>query len=184
MNRVSPCIAHAPQSNASRFTASEFTASRFTASRLTAFRSITSRSTAFRSIASRSTTSKYTSNLDRSWPPGVSPNTQFRLPSASLSSLDLGLQVHYQTRSITASKCISEFTPSLGIQVHLQTHWILASKCISEFTQCQSPRASPNTLEHGLQVHLQGVTGGIRRYRGNKGGQSDGEYLFSRPQSR
>jgi len=35
-----------------------------------------------------------------------------RPPSASLSSLDLSLQVHIQTRSITASKCITEFTRS------------------------------------------------------------------------
>jgi len=38
--------------------------------------------------------------------------------------------VHLQTRSITASKCIFEFTQSLGLQVHLQTRSIMASKYI------------------------------------------------------
>jgi len=45
------------------------------------------------SSASKSTTSKYSSNLDRSWPPSQSPN-----------SLDHGLKVHLSTGSITASK--------------------------------------------------------------------------------
>jgi len=40
-------------------------------------------------------------NLARSRPPSTSPNL-----------LDHGLQVHLQTRSITASECISELTPS------------------------------------------------------------------------
>jgi len=75
--------------------------------------------------------SKCISKLTRSWP-----------PSPSLSSLERSLQLHLQTRSITASKCISEFTRSLGLQVHLQTRWIAASKCISEFTRSQSPSAS------------------------------------------
>jgi len=73
-----------------------------------------------------STASKYSSNLTRSRPPSVYPNSvdyglQFHTntaskciseftrswpPSASLSSLDLGLQVQFSTRSITASKYI------------------------------------------------------------------------------
>jgi len=48
-----------------------------------------------------STASKYSSNLAQSRPPSASPN-----------SLNHGLQVHHQTHSITASKCISEFTRS------------------------------------------------------------------------
>jgi len=56
---------------------------------------------ASRTTASRLTASKYSSNIARSWPPSASPN-----------SLDHGLQVHLQTRSITASECISEFTRS------------------------------------------------------------------------
>jgi len=46
---------------------------------------------------------------------------------------------------------------------------ITISKCIS------------TTLD---QVHLQGAMAVVRRYRGNGGGQSDGEYIFGRPQSR
>jgi len=120
MNKVSASIAHASWSTASRFTVPRFTTYRFTASRLTASRSIASRSTAY----------KYSSNLARSWPRSVSPNTlnfsievhlwvhtisafkcisklaQSRPPSASLSRLNLCLQVHLQTRSITVSKYI------------------------------------------------------------------------------
>jgi hypothetical protein len=40
--------------------------------------------------------------------------------------------MHVQTRSITASKCISELH-DLGLQMHLQTRSITASKCISGF---------------------------------------------------
>ena len=69
---------------------------------------------------SKSTASKYSSELARSRP-----------PSASLSSLNLGLQLHLETRSIPASKCISEFSRS------------------------QSPSASPNAIDHSLKVHLQ-----------------------------
>jgi len=173
MNWESTSIAHASQSTASRFTVS-----RLTASRLTTFGSIASRS-----IASRSTASKYSSNLDQSWPPTLSPNTlnygfQLHLWVHSISA-----SLHLQTRSITACKFIPELTQSLGLQVHLQTCSIPASKCISEFNRSQSPSASPNTLHHSLQVHLQGVMAVVWRYRGNRGGQSDVEYIFGRPQS-
>jgi len=124
--------------------------------------------------------SKCICTLARSRPPSVSPDSldyglhvptimaskcisklaRSRPPTASLSPLDLSLQVHLQTRSITASKCISEFMimaskcifklarlrpPSShdhGLQLHLQTGSITASKCISEFTQSLSPSAS------------------------------------------
>jgi len=87
---------------------------------------------------SKLTVSKYSSNLARSWPPSVSPD-----------SLDYGLQV----RTIMASKCISKparcWPPSaslssldLSLQVHIQTRSITASKCISEFTRSTSPSAS------------------------------------------
>ena len=72
--------------------------------------------------------SKCISKLARSWP-----------PSASLSSLDLSLQVHIQTRSITACKFAHSLPPTY---VHLQTRSILASRCISEFTRSTSPSAS------------------------------------------
>jgi len=89
--------------------------------------------------------------------------------------LDHGLQVHPQTRTIMASKCISEFNLisaskcisellDRGLQMHLQTRSITASKCISEFnlisaSKCisklarlQPPSAAPNSTDHGLQV--------------------------------
>ena len=80
----------------------------------------------------------------------------------------------------------------------------MASKCISKLDRSQSPSSYPNSLNHGLQVHLwvhsiyvskclsntldqvhlQGATAVVRRYRANRGGQSDGEYIFGRPRSR
>jgi hypothetical protein len=90
---------------------------------------------------------------------------------------DHGLQVHLQTCSIAASKCISELH-ALGVQIHLQTHsimasncisefnLILASKCISEFIRTWPPSSSRSStcfrppseylssLNYGLQVHL------------------------------
>jgi len=97
---------------------------------------------------SQSTASKSSSNLAQWWP-----------QSASLSSLDLCLQVHVQTHSITASQWIyipdRSQPPSaslslldLGPQLHLQTRSITASKFISEFTQSLSPIASTNLHTH------------------------------------
>jgi len=43
---------------------------------------------------------------------------------------------------------------SIGLQVHLQTRLITASTCISEFTRSWPPSASPNSLDHGLQVRI------------------------------
>jgi len=96
-----------------------------------------------------STASKYFSKLTSSRPPSASPN-----------SLDHSLQVHLQTRSITATKCISKLPwlrpPSShdhGLQVHLWVHSILVSKFISEFTRFRPPSVYLNSLDHGLQVH-------------------------------
>jgi len=72
------------------------------------------------STASRSPNSKYSSSLARSWP----------ATSTSPNSVNHSLPVHLQTRSITASKCISEFTQSC------------------------SRIASPNSLDHGLGVYF------------------------------
>jgi len=100
------------------------------------------------STASRSTTSKYSSNLDRSWPPSAFPKSlDHGLQVHLWVPLDPGLKVNFQTRSITASKCISEL-------YNLQIRSITTSKCISKFTLSQPPNASPNPLHHGLQVHL------------------------------
>jgi hypothetical protein len=87
-------------------------------------------------------------------------------PSTHPISINHGLQVHLQTRLITASKCISELHDR-GLQMHLQTRSIVASKCISEFnltsaSKCISklarlrpPSVSQSSLNHGLPVHLQ-----------------------------
>jgi len=115
------------------------------------------------------------SQLPSHLPPDLPP-PDWPPPSTPPISIDLGLQGHHQTRSITASKCISELH-ALGLQVHLQTHSITDSKCISElhdlglqvhlqirsitpskrisqFTRSWPPSASPNSLDLGLQVHL------------------------------
>ena len=60
----------------------------------------------------------------------ISKLAQSRRPSASLSSLNLGLQLHLQPRSIVAWKCISQLA----------------------WSRLQS--ASPNSLDYVLQVHL------------------------------
>jgi len=69
-------------------------------------------------------------------------------PSASPYLLYYSLQVHLQTRSITASKCIFKFALSqppcvspnslnYSLQVHIHTRSITASECISMFTPSQ-----------------------------------------------
>ena len=81
------------------------------------------------------------SKLVQSWPPSASPN-----------SLDHGLQVYLQTRSITACKFARSWPPSaspnslnLSLHVHIQTRSFTASKCISDFTRSQSPGAYPQS---------------------------------------
>jgi len=86
-------------------------------------------------------------------PPDLLPPDR-PLQSTPAISIDHSLSVLLQTRSITASKCISEF------------NLISASKCISKIalsrppcaslssTWSRPPSASPNSLYHGLQVHL------------------------------
>jgi len=135
--------------------------------------------------------SKYISEFTRSRPQCVCKLARSRPPRESLSLLELGLLVHLHTRSIAASKCISEFTwswsPSVSpntldylLQVHLQTRTIRDSK----FAWSCPPNASPNSLDPGLQVHLQAAMAGVWWYWGNGGGQSDGEYIFGIPWSR
>jgi len=69
------------------------------------------------------------------------PLAQSQPPSASLSPLNLGLKLHLQPHSITASQCISTLALSpppsaslssldLGIQVYLQTRLSTASQYI------------------------------------------------------
>ena len=84
-------------------------------------------------------------------------------PSTRPISLDHGLQVYLQTRSIMASKCISKLARSRppstspnslnhGLQVRLQTRSITASMCISKLTRLRPPSESTDSLDYGLQV--------------------------------
>jgi hypothetical protein len=95
--------------------------------------------------------SKCISRLARSRPPSASPSrtiiafkcifklARSRPPSASPNSLDCGLQVYPQTRSIAASK------------VHLQTRAIMAPERIPEFTRSSFSGAPRIALKHSLQ---------------------------------
>jgi len=82
------------------------------------------------------------------WPP----------PSSPPILLDHSLQVHLETRLITASKCISKLARlrppnplNHCLEVHLQTRSTTASKCISNYAWLRPP----SSHDHGLQVHLQ-----------------------------
>jgi len=97
-----------------------------------------------------STASQYSSKLAR-----------LRPASASPISHDKGLQIHLQTHSIVAYKCVSKVARSWPpiaspnsldhcLQVHLQTPLITGSKCICKLAQLQYP----SSHDHGLQVHL------------------------------
>jgi len=87
----------------------------------------------------------------------ISDFTRSQSPSASVNSLDHGLQVYVQTRLITAGKFAPALPPSAspnslghGLQVSLQTGSITACK----FARAWPPSASPNSLDHGLGVYL------------------------------
>jgi len=86
--------------------------------------------------------------------------------SASLSSLDRGLEVHGQTPSITASQCISKQAQSPppsasptsidhGLQVHLWVHYITAPQCISKLKKSRPQTASLSSLDLSLQLYLE-----------------------------
>jgi len=110
-----------------------------------------------------STGSSLASKFTLSQPQSLSPN-----------SLDLGLQVHLPTGSITASKSFSRITRSwhpsaslnsldYGLQVSLQTRSIMKLEWIAMFTQSWPPSVHSNTLDYLLQVHIQIRT--IRAYQ-------------------
>jgi len=112
-------------------------------------------------VRSLSTASKYSSKLAPLRPPSVSPNSldyglhkcisnlpRSRSRSASLSSLDHGLQVYLQIPSTTASMCISKVARSRPRSVslssldrHFQAHLELLSSATcsqSRYTVCRS----------------------------------------------
>jgi len=66
--------------------------------------------------------------------------------------------VHLQTPSITASNLARSRPPSSSLNpldYGLQSRTITASKCISKLTRSPPPNVSLNSLDYGLQVHLQ-----------------------------
>ena len=103
-------------------------------------------------------------SLPPDWPPSDQSPPDWLPPSTCPILIDHGLQVnlwahsisasvHLQTRSITASECMSQFIRSRP------------PSASSEFTPSRSPSsslssqsrsrsASPNSLDHGLRVHL------------------------------
>jgi len=69
-------------------------------------------------------------------------------------SLDHSLQVHFQTRSITASEFTRSQPPGLYqtlLEYGLQVRTIMASKCITNLARLQRP----SLHDRSLQVHLQ-----------------------------
>jgi hypothetical protein len=107
------------------------------------------------------TASQYLSKLARLRPSSVSPNSLDSSPNL----LDHGLQVHLQTRSIPASKRISNVAQSRlpiasphsldrSLKVHLHTRSIAASMCISNVAGSWPPSASPKSLDDDRHVHL------------------------------
>jgi len=85
----------------------------------------------------------------------VPPSRTYRL------QIDRLLVLHHSRSIMACkciSKLARLWSPNLlyhGVQLHLQTRLITASKSISELAPSQPPSASPNLLDHGLQVHLQ-----------------------------
>jgi len=74
---------------------------------------------------------------------------QSRPPRASPKSLDHGHKVNFQTRSITASKCISNSDRS-----PLEVRTIKVSRSISKLTRSVPPSASPNLHNYFLQARM------------------------------
>jgi len=98
----------------------------------------------------------YSSNLAQSWPPSASPTsldhtlqvcTLMASKGISRNSLDHCLQVNLHTSTIPAFM----FALSWPSSAHLQSHMITAEKFICS----RPPSASPNLVDHSLQVHVQ-----------------------------
>jgi len=68
--------------------------------------------------------------------------------------LSLTNELSLSSRAGLAPDLLPPSTPPFSLDHVLQTHSITASKCISQFTQSRALSASPNSLYHGLQVHL------------------------------
>ena len=71
-------------------------------------------------------------------------------PSPRAHLLDYGLQV----LTIVASRCISPIWLDDGLQVHWQTRSSTASICFYTLARWWAPSASASSLDHSLQVYL------------------------------
>jgi len=85
----------------------------------------------------------------------ISQHAQLRLPSESLSSLDVGLQVHLWVHSISRSPSASPNSLDPTLQVHLWVHSFSVSKCVAKHARSQPPSTSLSSLDLSLQVLLQ-----------------------------
>jgi len=115
-----------------------------------------------------STTSKYSSTLARlrrasSNNPALQVHLQTRMITASKLARSRPPNAYIQTRSITASKCISKLAQSRPPSVYLnslnyslQVCTMMDSKCIYKLARSRSRSASLSALDHGLQVCLAG----------------------------
>jgi len=81
----------------------------------------------------------------------ISTLAQSRLPSASLSSLDLSVSKCISKLARSRPPSISLSTLDFDLHVQVQTRLIPASECISKL----APLGSPCLHDHDLQVHLQ-----------------------------
>jgi len=175
MNRVSASIAHASQSTASRLTAfrsiaSTSTASKYSSNHVRSWPPRVSPNTLNYGFQVHLCVHSISASIC------ISKLARLRPPN----SLDQCLQVHLQTRSITASKLARSQPPSASpnsLDYGIQTRSITASKlarsrpssasptcsitasklldrCLQVRTIKASKYISPNSLDHGLQVHL------------------------------
>jgi len=76
------------------------------------------------------------------------PPPEWLPPSSLPILLDYGLQVHLQSRSITATMAIPKLARLQPRSWHTN-----GSKCISKLARWKPPRLSPDSLDYGLQVH-------------------------------
>ena len=116
----------------------------------------------------------------KSAPLGGYPNPLLKLPpSACADRLDHSLQVYLNTCTFRPTECISLNSLNHGLQVPLQTRSIMASVGISTFAQSRTPSASLNSANLGLQVDLQTRTIAASKSISNSLDNSLQAYLYT-----
>jgi hypothetical protein len=103
------------------------------------------------------------------WGASHRPSPDWQYPNTPSISLDHSMQMHLQSRSITATESISclldyilqirSITPSKLARssrnhVHLQSRSMTAFECISKLTWSQPPIEYPNLHDHGHEVRM------------------------------